>query len=557
MRNRRIRKLPKSVISHIAAGQVVERPSSVVKELVENALDAASTKIEIELENGGIDTIIVSDNGSGIESQDLEIAWDSYTTSKIFSLEDFSRLTTHGFRGEALSSIANAARLKIVSRTEKARYGTELLVENGQQKYLRPAGSKRGTTVTVDKLFSSLPARKKFLRSPKIELGHILHVISGYALCYPNISFRVFHNSTLLLSTPLNQIQKARLTSVLGASLKSNLLVVKHQSKYIKINGFIGVPRTATTGTHYQYLFVNNRLVADLSIIKSLKKAYNTLIEPKRTPILILFLELPSDCVDANVHPRKEKVRFSNPVEVVKAVEDAVTKTLAKAGYISVKDRPSHREMNTELGTKLKLAVQTWKPSSISMKSTDVLQVKNVFLIIESSQGIAIYDQHAVHERILYEQIFNTYEESAKLKKISRLTNLLKVEIPITDRPHLEDAVKILSRLGFALKTSERTVKISAIPDMYSGRDVAQIILDLFEDLHAESEATLFDDITHRTLSYLACRSAVKAGDSLTKKQCKDLLHQLSGTKIAHSCPHGRPLLYEISHKELERMFHR
>jgi len=547
-----IKKLPDEIVSKIAAGQVVEDSSSVVKELIENSLDAKATQILVEIQKAGIKSIRVVDNGVGISKKDITLAPMAHTTSKISTLDDLSSIWSFGFRGEALSSVAAMGNLTIKSRTTKDRHGYEVIAKPEQTGKIAPVGMQKGTIVEVIGLFSKIPARKKNIKLQSTENKRLISIVSSLALIHPDISFKlILDNKTCLnLNT---ETQRERNENVLGKFISDGLVPISYQTEKIRISGFIGTPQLSIKQKTRQFLYVNKRLITNDSLSDHIKSLYGTLLDPRLNPAYLISIDLSPDLVDVNIHPRKEHVNFLTPQIVFEAIDKAIkpkleNKNLTYSFNLSPK-------MSNKTAFIIKDSVTKWSVKPEKLASDKILQVDNTFLVTQTNSNLLIIDQHAAHERILYEQFLGVFESKSKQLKSNPLKSPVKITLPIVEITILEDNLEVLKRLGFEFTRSNKTFHLSVVPDLYRKHDLHQLISELVNDLRENNKR--IDSLSQRTLSYLACRSAIKSGDELTDKEVKNLVTKLYKTKTNYTCPHGRPVLIEIPLSQLHIAFRR
>lgn len=576
----RVHTLPQSVINAIAAGEVVERPAVVVKELVENALDAGATRIEVVLHDGGQRQIQVTDNGHGIIAEDLPIAVKRYTTSKITSLADLASLHTLGFRGEALASIGSVGHLSVASRTANSSQGVCVLVTEGSLHEPKPVGMPPGTSVTVTNLFANVPARRKFLKTPRTELAVILQHVTAAATTHPNVSFTVTHQDKSVLQLPA-QHQQERLALLYPGEV-DHLLPIECTSATpaFVLRGFLGKPQLARRRQTHHALFINQRPVRFSSLHQAIIDGYGTLIPPRLEPWYLLWLELPPGQLDANVHPRKEVIELSTPTDIITAVQTHLLQTLQK---MDLTYQPSPkvgwslhdsgvRKATIETSTILKQLVEPWQTGHgvrhAAVQRTQapapptIMQLLNTYLITNNAEGLVLLDQHAAHERILYEQYRQTYQERAATTTRVQLLPAAILTLGPTDVQTLTSHLQELSELGFHLEPfGQQQFKVTHAPAHLPHKHITQVLTDVLHDLATDipvsTITTNLSNTAHRTIAYLACRSAIKAGDYLTPQERQDLITKLAETPNQFTCPHGRPTTVQLNKSDLEKMFRR
>ncbi len=553
-----IHSLPQSVIAKIAAGEVIERPAYAVKELIENSLDAGADVITIELIESGMDAIIVTDNGHGMNPDDLKKSYLPHTTSKLNAIEELDSLVTHGFRGEALSSIAAISALGIKSRTKEQETGMFLKIQKGVIEKEIPFGMPVGTQVSVHDIFGSVPARKKFLKSKRIEYLHILETVLSFGMAYPHVQFLLLNNTKKRISLPQAQDRLTRLTQIMGKDSTDQLIPVTYTDAYLTIEGYFGTPQVVSTTTRKQYVFVNNRRIYDKGITLAVKEAYGARFDKTYHPVYQLFLTLPSDMIDINVHPRKEEVRFYHKEQLLQTIKEVVAGQLAK--NISVYDSPWNKiwknSTQTYAGQILKDEGLPWKLPEVVQEGSYV-QVHNLYILVETKDGLLFVDQHAAHEPILFAQFSQAFNKKKQTMEIVSLPKAHVFETGLEGKELVMTYLPQLQKLGFMVEHYKNNQFIlSAVPLLVRDRNYTVLIEELLENLRAEKKPTV-DAYTHKMLTFLACRGAVKAGEVLTQEQMMELLTQLEKTPHNTTCPHGRPTKIFFDKRALDRMFQR
>jgi DNA mismatch repair protein MutL len=548
-----IRTLPRGVVDVIAAGEVVERPASVVKELVENALDAGARRVSVAIRDGGRTLIRVEDDGAGMGPEDLAMAFAPHATSKIRGVEDLEAVATYGFRGEALASIGAVADASIESG------GHRVEDRRGTLSPVAPAAHPAGTTVEVRSLFAALPARRKFLRSPATEAGRVAEVVHRFALHRPDVAFLLEVDGRVLLRAPAGEDPRARTARVLGADRMETLLPVARAAGGIRVDGFVASPGAAEKGRPPQFLSVNGRAVADRTIAHAVRAGIEGLVTVHRQPAWVLSVTLPPGEVDVNVHPAKSEVRFRRPSEVHAAVEAAVREAIlggerapgipadALAGRVGVREA-----LDAYLGGAAPAAPSFQE--EIPFERTppgprfDVLQVRDTFLVYEAKDGIRIVDQHALHERVLLERL------RAKAKKggveVQRLLVPEVLECGVDAAGRAEEGADLLRKAGLLVERfGPGSVAVHGVPRVLSDRParrVAEAALRDLEETHG-----------HGLLETMACHAAVKAGDPLRPEEARALLAEGEGLDTGGHCAHGRPTELHLTFADLEKRFRR
>lgn len=563
----KIIQLSEQIISKIAAGEVIERPVYAVKELVENAIDAEASSIIVHIEKSGLETITVIDDGVGMSAQDVETAIKPHTTSKLIDDEMLNQIKTLGFRGEALASIGAISNLTLSSKRAEDSVGTSISVENGHIVSSSPIGLPTGTHVTVHQLFSAVPARKKFLKTERTEFRHITDLLVQYALSYPQIRFVLTHNSKQILDVVRSETIVERLRLLLGNDVYEGLVPVSYEDSYTSISGFVARPQLSTKSGLKQFLFVNNRRVADTIVSLAVKESFGNMLENTSYPVFVLFLTLPYELVDVNVHPRKEQVRFVHSQQVYDAVRIGVGEALAKYN-ITFASSLFVEENNTQAtfgGTKtyaadmLKDTVVPWDVRSTEkINSSDIVQVHNLYLLTQTTHGLVLVDQHAAHERILYEQFSQEFVKQKQKTPLFQLITPVKLDVSVSDAELITEYQEVLQRAGFTLEHfGGNTFLLVAVPLLFRDRAKKELLRELLDNLRAEKGVKHIDQISQRMLAYLACRSAVMAGEKLNKKQMKELVEKLETTPNHTTCPHGRPTKITVSLDRLHVLFKR
>jgi DNA mismatch repair protein MutL len=597
-----IRSLPPLVVSQIAAGEVVERPASVVKELVENAIDAAATRIEIAIENGGRDLIRITDDGKGIPLDELTLAVAPHATSKIETVHDLESIATLGFRGEALASIASVSRLSVVSRPRDAQEAGRIDVEGDQVGQPRPAPGPPGTTVTVRNLFFNTPARRKFLRTDQTETARITAVVEALALAHHQVGFALRVDGKTALDLPPDQAPRRRILDVIGAELEPELLPFAAEQGGLIVSGLAGRPAIARGTSRGQRIFVNARPVSDPSVGHAIREAYRGLIDPARHPTIVLFLDTDPRQVDVNVHPSKSEVRFRNPSQVHGAVLSAVRGALREADLTPALDTGGldassmkapfgsglprgasaethefverfHRLDQAQKGfvfSQVRQALAAEAPEVLAQREqereilpvartvVDVLQVHASYLVTQDEQGLLIIDQHALHERVMFETLLEAVGKGNL--ESQRLLMPAMVEVDPTQMELLEALQPLLARIGIdAEPAGPAAVAVHAFSSFLFERNVepAEFLRELLDRASREGLSNEPESALRETLDMMACKAAIKAGDRLTAGEIAELLGQRESVERSSNCPHGRPTTLRLTIRELERQFGR
>lgn len=586
-----IHELPDLVANKIAAGEVIERPASVVKELVENAIDAGATRIELQLEDGGKKLVRVSDDGCGMDAEDVAMCFRRHATSKLKTSQDLFFITTLGFRGEALPSIGAVARVRLVSRMAGAAAGTEIEVSGGKMSEPRDAASPKGTTIEVRNLFFNTPARQKFLRSSRTELGHVLDMVTRIALPHEQIHFIVSNDGKVVLNAPPASERRGRLAAFVGAELAQALLPVAGGDGPLSVEGLIAPPEHSRTSSAMQFIFLNRRYVRDRALSAAIRQAYEGLLPRGRFPALFLYIQMDPREVDFNVHPTKIEVRFRQARRVFACVLDALRAALGSAGLaptlrpsqpvpaswddarrsspltahpsrlapLPLSEPPDHLE---EARTRPRALPAAADPFGAPAARPSFFQVHNSYLVEETPDGIRLTDQHALHERVLYEELLARGAEAGV--ESQRLLMPEVVPLSAAEAAIAAQVLEPLRALGLhAEEFGHNTLAVQAVPRLVRDLDVAQLVHDVLAELSeggeaAERAAAGLDAQRQRLARALACHAAVKAGQPLRDSEAAALLARRAelGAK-AETCPHGRPTSLVFSLKDLERQFHR
>ncbi len=570
--------LPESWASRIAAGEVVERPASVVKELVENALDAAAKEVSVWIEESGSALIRVRDDGEGIPCADLPLAIERHSTSKLKSEADLFRIATLGFRGEALPSIASVSKLEIVSRPREEEVGCKIAVEGGKKGETVIAGCPPGTTVEVRHLFFNIPARRKFLRSPATELSHICDVINRMALARADIHFRLYHGGRALCDYPATSGIRNRLQEVLGRDIAGAMVPLSWSEGRIRISGFLSSAPSSFANSRHLLTYVNGRFVKDRILTHAVLQGYETLLMKGRYPAALLYLELPFEEVDVNVHPAKYEVRFRHQSEVHEAVAEAVRAQLrnearepaakigmpAEAASLGVRE-PSlpypapPREGNFSFPAAPSAGVDAAgdqiQPGFFS--SLEILgQLLDCYLVCVSSRGLALIDQHAAHERAAFEKMRRQLERG----KVERQNLLIPqiLQLPVSDAALLEQSRGMLDQLGFTVEEfGPSSFAITAAPGLLPSGDYREAVRSMLAEVAEVGQSREVRQSLEERLMTIACHSVIRASRKLDREEMRALLGELDQIDFATQCPHGRPVLIEFTREQLERMFKR
>ncbi len=562
-----VQKLPPEVIGKIAAGEVIERPASAVKELVENSLDAGARNVSIEVGRGGLDLIRVSDDGAGMAPQDLALAFERHATSKLRSATDLENVVTLGFRGEALPSIAAVADIEAVSRRGGTPSGTLLRLRDGKTLDQRDLGAPPGTTMTVRGLFRRQPARLKFLRSPAAEAAQIASVVSHYGLAYPEVRFVLLIDGRLTLQTPGNGDLRDAAAGVYGHQVAHSLLPISIDERptALSLAGLIGEPALSRANRNYITIFINRRWVRSRALTYAVEEAYQGFLMTGRHPLAVLDLRVPVADVDVNVHPSKLEVRLRNEREVFALLQRQVRRTLTQGAPLpdvslstwspAPRRTPSLGIEPESLTLEMIPATETAEQPSLTpavplMRALG--QVGMVYIAAEGPDGLYLVDQHAAHERVLYERFLSGTGGPVDAQG---LLEPVAVELAPRHRALLVEMTSELAEQGFTLEPfGEAAFLVRTVPAVLKDKDVASNLVE-FLDALAREEAVA--DRRRRVATSLACHAAVRAGQPLTQDEMRELLRQLETASNPRHCPHGRPTMIHLSADALAREFRR
>ncbi len=576
IRPMRIRRLSEGTINRIAAGEVIERPASVVKELVENALDAGATQVDVAFRGGGRSLIKVSDDGFGIDMNDLALAVERHATSKLAD-DDLIEIRSFGFRGEALPSIAAVARLAIVSRPRggEAAYGVS--VEGGNFRAARPAALMHGTEVEVRDLFYATPARLKFLKTDRTETAEAADVVRRAALAHPHAGFSFVTEERRLLDVPAGEAEVARTGRVMGAEFMDNAVAFAGGREGVEVRGFAGLPTWSRAQASMQYVFVNGRPVRDKLLAGAIRGAYADLMGRGRFPAIVLFVACPPDRVDVNVHPAKAEVRFRDGGLVRSLVVNAIRAALGGNGQrpdveLSRQAAASFRaavpqysgdglaEAQSAFGMNLPLITSTTAqangPSADYPLGAARAQLHENYILAQTARGIVLVDQHAAHERLVYERL--------KRERAGRgiaTQPLLVPEVIDLDPVQVErigGAAAMLAASGLAVEAfGENAVIVREVPAALGGGNIADLVRDIADELAAETEAVTIEERINHVLATMACHHSVRSGRALRAEEMNALLREMEATPNSGQCNHGRPTFIELKLADIERLFGR
>ena len=600
--------LPEATINKIAAGEVVERPASVVKELIENAMDAKAKTIEVEIDGGGIGLIRVTDDGTGMQKTDAKTAILRHATSKLKDASDLSRLSTMGFRGEALPTIASVSKFSLLTRIDGEDFATAVKIVGGKPPTITEAGGRVGTTVKVEDLFFNTPARKKFLKTPRTEIGRANDIVMKLALARPDISFRLKSGGRDVLRTPVGGDLKETIRAVYGADVAAASLPLYFSEDEVSIRGFVTKPTVLRSSRAWQTFIVNGRVIENRAIARAIDNAYRALIPKSGYPLAVMLINLPSNSVDVNVHPQKTELKFEDESHIFHCAYHAVTEAIQRAsqGLSKIAAAAEKAEKHIEnpmlfLGNSPKIAAnnqtenisnsnvqntantetlqtlaetlknkrqkpietefltKTGKTLGEAVKSEEkpavipIGQVGRCYIIAKDAKGLYIVDQHAAHERILFDKLSHAAENIP----IQQLLVHIMLTFSQREAAIIEENPEIFAKLGFTLIPSGKSVfRLTEIPADIPVGEAEDALREILTGVLEKPEVTA-SGIREEVLAITACRGAIKAGDELNLKQMEMLLEELSKTDYPYTCPHGRPTILKFSTGELDKMFKR
>ncbi len=592
-----IKLLPDELINQIAAGEVIERPASVLKEVLENCVDAGATEIDIHLMQGGLKLIRVTDNGVGISKEDLPYALTRHATSKISNQEDLQKIVSLGFRGEALASIASVSRLSLTSFQVGNQHAWEIQAEGSQTIALQPAAGSLGTSLEVRDLFFNIPARRKFLKSESTEFAHCEAIFQRIALSNPTITFNLYHNGKLRSHLASADFPE-RIKQLLGQEFRQTALFITEEAADIQLQGLISRPTFSRTTREMQYFFVNGRFVKDKLLNHAIREAYRDVLHLDRHPAYVIYLHINPDNVDVNVHPTKIEVRFRDSRAVHQFIFHAIHKALANGhtesseanlsdsthhiGAVTrnIKKVPLTYSQNRQVNLPLQSAAQpsVFYQTLLGEKSHEIIaapdltiqseshasnflgyalgQLLGIYILAQSTQGLIIVDMHAAHERIVYEKLKQALDQQALPTQSLLIPHLLQTDA--LDITTVEESALLLNQLGFEISvTSPTTLAIRTIPSILKNADISKLISELLEDIRSYGSSQLLTGNRNEILATMACHSAIRANELLTIEEMNVLLREMEKTERSDQCNHGRPTWLALSLEQIDKLFMR
>jgi DNA mismatch repair protein MutL len=573
--------LPSALVDQIAAGEVVERPASVVKELLENSLDAGARHIDIDIEGGGATLIRILDDGQGIAADELALAVQRHATSKISTLDDLAAITSLGFRGEALPSIGSVSRMRVASRREGAIEAVEIRVDGGEVDDIKPSSQPRGTLIEVRDLFFNVPARRKFLRAESTEWGHIARLVERFALARFDVAFRLRHGGRLLLDAPLTtsaEGRRARVAAILGDEFIASAIEFERRSGSVSLHGWLGQPQAARASSDHQYAYVNGRTVRDRLLASAVRLGYRDVLYHGRQPAYLVYLELDPSWVDVNAHPQKLEVRFRDSRQIHDFVFRSVHSALgvpagiaaptADATSLGVAGARSAGSTTATLPLEMPRASPTFNPwisgnltegvaeavvARAGELGTAIAQLHGVYILAQSASGLVLVDAHAAHERVLYEKLKLAQGDRAASQRLLE-PRVVDVALHVTE--FFDQQAAEFERAGFEIDViAPGKLAVRAVPGLLAQEDPAPLIRDVLNDLVDEQGSHHLDGTVNALLGNIACRSAIKANRRLSLPEMNALLRDMEATERAGQCNHGRPTWTTLSLAQLDQLF--
>ena len=577
----RIEKLDAAVANQIAAGEVVERPASIVKELIENSLDAGATSVTVEIEGAGTGLIRVLDNGVGIHHEDMRLALERHATSKITTTDDLLSITSMGFRGEALASVASVARTTLTSRAVGSDRAWALTVEGGEEKRHAPAAHPQGTAVEIRDLFFNTPARRKFMKTERTEVAHISETVRRLALANPGVSFELKHGSRTVERLPATKVLVDRIEKLLGRDFLAEAVEVDERQEELRLHGWIGSPTYTRRTADQQHLFVNARYVRDKVVSHAIRQAYRDVIFHGRQPVFVVYLEIPPEAVDVNVHPTKHEVRFRDSRQVHDFIFGRLNRALrdVRAGSSNDLIKNTGVAMNST-EPKAPAWVQASFPRQLSVQveggasafvteERDTLyaedrvfpplgyalaQLGGAYILAENEEGLVIVDMHAAHERITYEKMKSASSEQTLVKQ--RLLVPLSLEVTRREADLVEALTEEFGRLGIGLeRLGPSTIRVQEVPSLIGTADAAELVRDVLGELVEYGRSDSLAEHRDSLLATMACHGSIRANRRLAIEEMNALLREMERTENAGQCNHGRPTFHVQNLADLDRLF--
>jgi len=568
---KRIRALDEETVNKIAAGEVIERPASVVKELVENSIDAAAHKVLIEVKDGGKSFIKVADDGCGIDPDDLPLAFQKHATSKISGALDLEKIATLGFRGEALASIASVSEaVEVRTKTQDALSGSYIRMENGKVAEVKEVGSPTGTSIVVWNLFFNVPARRKHLKGAEAELVHIIDVITELAIIHYDIAFELFSGSRTHFKSARSNSWDDVLSRIFGLKAVAGMAPLQASGRGWRIEGMIGDAFNLRASPDRIFIFVNGRAVSSRPMAAALREAYRNIIPPGKSPIAVLSLEISPELVDVNVHPAKREIRLLHENEICSAITQEAAQALSSYAKSVASERlKASDQITASEETLAQNAQQSTLPLDVEDTALDQAlperenrpilkilgQIKRLYIVAESDQGLVLIDQHAAAERIRFEGLEERYREGLIRQE---LACPVTIELMASEEIMLSSWKEVLDDIGFEISSfGGRSYSVRSVPALGQRTESAESVHDVLKELFLRGKPGPDSSRRDEILKLLACRGSIKSGKELTLKEMEQLLHDLQGCSNPSTCPHGRPVMVTLDQSQLERLFGR
>lgn len=575
-----IKILPENLINQIAAGEVIERPSSVVKELVENSLDAGAHNIVIELKNAGKSLIRITDDGCGMNRKDAGMAMQRHATSKISEEKDLWNIGTMGFRGEALASISSVSKFTLKTKSEKDLAGTEIYCEGGDIKSTGDVGVSKGTQIEVRDLFFNTPARQKYLKQDSTELKYVGYILNSIFLANPDVSFKYIHNGKEISDLPKVTDLKSRISDVFGVSTADAMFPIFYGGSDFQFDGFVGKPVISRSTSNHQYFFVNKRPIQHYILSNVIKQAFHSLLMEGKKPVFIVNINIDPSLIDVNVHPRKVEIRFEDQKSIVRTLYSSVKTALEKNDLTPKGFSESKRYMSDSFPQKQQSftdhvdknviesamnyhkSIADERDHGFLSKDEDkkkiiksIFQIANSYIVTESEEGLILIDQHAAHERVRYEQLMDQFENQEK--SIQPLLVPMEIDFTNDEVVIFEENLKIFENLGYEIEKIEGKYVVNGVPSFLSKEDIDGTVKGVLDDIADEKNPSKFQGKSEEIIHYMACRSAIKFGQTLQEDEMRALIAQMDKLKRPYTCPHGRPTMISLDLDELGKMFGR
>ncbi|MGM0445772.1 MAG: DNA mismatch repair endonuclease MutL [Bacillota bacterium] len=587
--------LPETVANQISAGEVIERPASIVKELVENSIDAGSEHITIKIKDGGKEKIQVIDDGTGIKPDQVKLAFSRYATSKIESADDLFSLSTLGFRGEALASISSISKVEVITRHKDELKGKKLVIEGGEIKEDTTIGAPVGTNITIRDIFFNTPARYKYMKTTRTEFRHISDILNKEVISFPNINFKFYHDGKNLLDTPGNGKVKDTIYSIFGKEMTDNLIYINHKEQFVNIQGYIGEPSYNRSSRIHQYFYANGRSVESNLLSKALENGYKGYINKNKNPIGFIFIDLNPILVDVNVHPTKRMVKFSRYQTIMDVLKSAVKSkldsinTVKKFQFKDDKNKVKYKSdtfdfnkdnLNNKGKKKEYKKEQLFKESKnnnynktrtviknyqnnrddidldleFDLKITKIFgQLYNTYIMVEAEEGLYLIDQHNAHEKIIYNELLEKHNNDKKINSQTLLTPV-NIELSNTEMDIVMNNQSIFEKLGIHYEQfGPKSIIVNEIPTYLKNKDQKEVIRETIDEIVKKNKNIEKSKLIDEALKYVACRSAVKAGELLPNNQIKYIVNNLFKLENYDRCPHGRPILLILSKEEITK----